>query len=155
MVRPRIRPSAPSAPSALKRANVSSATMRYGRGGGLRRLEKTRATGEAWGLHEQQSKTNHYLLHPRPSVFVGWLGGHACLAIAMRQASDGLHCGTWISPSGRWRRCCVCSRGSVSMRRAYVCGMQSTRAEVCGEWPTNRWVNLHEACKCGDCWIGQ
>lgn len=66
-----------------------------------------------------------------------------------------LHCGTWISPSGRWRRCCVCSRGSVSMRRAYACGMQSTRAEVCGEWPTNRWVNLHEACKCGDCWIGQ
>jgi len=63
--------------------------MRYGRGGGLRRLEKTRATGEAWGLHEQQSKTNRYLLHPRPSIFVGWLGGHACLAIAMRQASDG------------------------------------------------------------------
>jgi hypothetical protein len=57
-----------------------------------REARETRASsGKAWGLHvhEQQSKTNHHLLHSRTSILWRRLGGYACLAIAMRQASDG------------------------------------------------------------------
>jgi hypothetical protein len=161
MVRPRIRPSAPSAPSALKRDNLSSATMRYGRGGGLGRLRKLGPVVVRRGgcmCMSSRAKPTIICCTLAPPSYGGGLAGMHVWPSQCGKPRTVLHCGTWISPSGRWRqRCCVCvrCRGSSSMRRAYAECMQSTRAEICGECPANRWVNLHEAYNGGDCWVGQ
>jgi len=126
MVRPRIRP------SAHKRANVSAAAaMRYGRGGGLRRLRrlgKTRARARRGGCMSTMSSKANPAIHARTSIISGGLA--ACMFDHRNAASYSRFCITahGLHHRGIWRRrCCVC-RGSGSIGRVYAQYMQRTRA---------------------------
>jgi len=117
----------------------NQASHRERRSDAIRQRRRTRKTKEAretrarvrrGGVHEQQSRTSHYLLHARTSIHLRWLGGHACLAIAMRQATVVFalrHIDFTIGDMATMLCMCV-RRGSGGMRRVYAQCMPIPRA---------------------------